>query len=262
MIKFLLIVVVPAIALDLIPVQKTSSHQYYTTWATQGYMPGIGAQNLTIDWIFKHQGGYQQAVLNSTFIFGADGVTGSGWARDFYPQSRGELYFMLDQGYATGDSSIEINTKHFPEFNSSDPAQNLIMFQKKIQALGWRGLGLWNRVTKPADAAKYASWSKAANITYWKIDGPDLSCACQQAAQEVFPELVIEHGFCPVSGCPLNNPTGSKVLLHPAFALTALTALTALIALIALIALAASHDTSSDIRTQQRAASNEAPRVL
>lgn len=46
---------------------------------------------------------------------------------------------------------------------------------------------------------------------YWKIDGPDLDCACSKAAKEVFPSLMVEHGFCPVTGCPLNDPHGEKV---------------------------------------------------
>ena len=97
---------------------------------------------------------------------GKEGVIGSGWASKFYPQARGELYFVLDQGYATGDQNIEVNPKHFPEFgnSSSDPAKRLVQFQTRIQKLGWRGLGLWTRVTKPSDAAKFAAWSKEANI--------------------------------------------------------------------------------------------------
>ena len=73
---------------------------------------------------------------------------------------------------------------------------------------------------------------------YWKIDGPDLNCACSDAAKGmsftlavalshaflhtdhctvllgylgVFPSLIVEHGFCPVAGCPLNDPSGGKV---------------------------------------------------
>ena len=37
---------------------------------------------------------------------------------------------------------------------------------KQVQAAGWRGLGLWNRMRDPVAAVKYAKWSKAANITY------------------------------------------------------------------------------------------------
>ena len=47
-------------------------------------------------YIYQHQGGYQDAELNSTNVFGAPGHVGSGWL-DFYPESRGELFFMLDE---------------------------------------------------------------------------------------------------------------------------------------------------------------------
>ena len=200
-------------SIDLIPPAKSLAHHYYTTWATQGYMPGCGASNLTVDWICSHQHSHGQwQALDMDHVFGNKSVIGSGWATKFYPQSRGELYFVLDEGYATAESGIELNPVHFPEFGgkSSDPAQRLARFQEAVQQLGWRGLGLWTRMSKASDAAKYAKWCKEANITYWKIDGPDLDCSCQRAAQKVFPELVIEHGHCPKDiGCPLNNPSGS-----------------------------------------------------
>jgi hypothetical protein len=203
--------VMPSAGMNLVPDKLSVTPAYYTTWATQGYMPGAGADNLTVDWIFDHQGEAQEAALNSSYVFGEDGLLGSGWARDFYKASRKELYFLLDQGYGVADPSIDVRTDRFPEFDGLDSAGRLAHFQQKIQALGWRGLGLWNRVENSNDAAKYAQWCKSANITYWKIDGPDLDCACSSAAKAVFPELIIEHGFCPVSGCPMNNPDGSGI---------------------------------------------------
>lgn len=195
----------------LIPEILSNSPAYYTTWATQGYMPGDGAVNLTVDWIFNHQGKYQDAALNSSYVFGKKNLLGSGWARDFFPKSRSDLFFMLDEGYALNQKTIEINKERFPDFNQTDPAERLKSFQNAIKSRGWRGLGLWNRVTSPADAAKFANWSKFAGVMYWKIDGPDDDCSCQQAAKKVFPQLIVEHGKCPVNGCPLNNPDGSGV---------------------------------------------------
>ena len=119
---------------SLVPTKLSTAPHYYTTWATQGYMPGDGwtSKNLTVDWIFGHQGSYQDATLNSNYLFGQPGLMGSGWVRDFFPQSRAELYFMLDEGYATSIDSIEVNPKHFPEFNQSNPSDRLVAFQHKV----------------------------------------------------------------------------------------------------------------------------------
>ena len=139
---------------------------------------------------------------------------------------------MLDQGYATGDGKIEPNPLHFPrkitilcrvdcasrlaylksvkQSGTSDPGERLISFQAAVKAEGWRGSGLESH-ERPGVRCGGAQWSKAAGITYWKIDGPDMNCACSNAAKKVFPELIIEHGSCPVAGCPLNDPSGGKV---------------------------------------------------
>ena len=221
---------------NLVPSTISKAPHYYTTWASQGYMSGDCLDNLTVDYIFSHQGNNgQQQALDSDYLFGKEGLPGSGWLKAFYPASRKELFFMLDQGYATGDGKIEPNPLHFPrkitvlcqvdcasrlanlksvnvaEWNQSDPGERLMSFQAAVKAEGWRGLGLWNRMSDPEYAVQAAQWSKAAGITYWKIDGPDMNCACSNAAKKVFPELIIEHGSCPVAGCPLNDPSGGKV---------------------------------------------------
>ena len=174
-------------------------------------MPGdcFTAANLSIDYIFSHQGQAQQAKVDYDYLFGKEGLPGSGWLRSFYPQSRGELYFMLDQGYATGDGTIEPSFSHWPKWNQSDAGERLRSFNLAVQAHGWKGLGLWNRMSSPVYAATAANWSKFANISYWKIDGPDGKCTASDAAKAVFPDLIIEHGYCPVSGCPLNDPDGT-----------------------------------------------------
>jgi hypothetical protein len=196
---------------SLVPRTRSTAPHYYTTWGTQGYMPGDCWHNLTVAFIFGHQGMSQQESLCSDYLFGKPGLPGGAWLKSFYPSSRAELYFMLDQGYATGDGQIEPSTARFPQWNQSDPAERLRSFNDAVKALGWRGLGLWNRMSDPEYAVQAANWSKHAGITYWKIDGPDNDCACSNAAKAVFPELIVEHGFCPVSGCPLNDPSGGKV---------------------------------------------------
>lgn len=131
-------------------------------------MPGDGwtPENLTVDWIYQHQGGTQGACLSSDYVFGKEGeqsvsfpprdvvlptptaliyhigvytcsfqftgLLGSNWSSHFYPLSRGELYFMLDEGYSTEISSIEVSPKQFPQFNHSSPASALAEFQRAM----------------------------------------------------------------------------------------------------------------------------------
>ena len=107
---------------NLVPRTLSTAPHYYTTWASQGYMSGDCLTNLTVDYVFSHQGDNgQQQALDSDYLFGRPELPGSGWLKSFYPESRTELYFMLDQGYATGDGKIEPNPAHFPEWNQSDP---------------------------------------------------------------------------------------------------------------------------------------------
>ena len=105
---------------SLVPPMLTPAQRaphYYSTWAAQGYMPGDGfeAKDLSVDWLYSQQGAIQGACANSSYIFGQDGLLGSGWARDFYPDSRSELFFMLDEGFATSFDTIDPNARQFPE---------------------------------------------------------------------------------------------------------------------------------------------------
>lgn len=121
---------------NLVPSTLSTAPHYYTTWASQGYMSGDCFTNLTIDYVFSHQGNNgQQQALDSDYLFGKSGLAGSGWLKSFYPESRGELFFMLDQGYATGDGTIEPNPAHFPQWNQTDPGTcNLCNLQLKCAA--------------------------------------------------------------------------------------------------------------------------------
>ena len=203
----------------LLPQPQRAQH-YYTTWATQGYMPGdcVGGagdcvKNLTVDWLYGHQGATQGRCLNSSYVFGKPSVLGkplpgSGWARDFYKLSRAELYFMLDEGYAPSPGTVDLDPRQFPEYAKlRTPAARLTAFQKDIRKLGWRGLGLWQRMSNVTMCEEAARWSKAADIRYWKTDGPDDNCRCSGAAKAIFPELWVEHGKCAPAGCPLNHPS-------------------------------------------------------
>ena len=57
-------------------------------------MPGDGwtPENLTVDWIYDHQGSTQDGCLSSDYVFGKEGLLGSNWSSHFYPESRGRWW--------------------------------------------------------------------------------------------------------------------------------------------------------------------------
>ena len=198
------------------PQHLSETPAYYSTWATQGYVDGIGEQSLSVQHALNiNERGDQSRALNSDNVFGAPNMPGSGWARDFYPRSRSDLLFLLDDGFAFGENTIAVNPRQFPQTAGDGVVEGLVRLREGVQNLGWRGLGVWSRFcgfdSYTDEMAEQAQWSRDAGIYYWKIDGPDLDCACQRAAKEVYPELIVEHGDCPVAGCPMNNPGSSGV---------------------------------------------------
>ena len=203
---------------NLMPQHISDTPAYYSTWATQGYVDGIGEQSLSVQHALEiNDRGDQSRALTSDNVFGASGRPGSGWARDFYVRSRSDLLFLLDDGFALGENTIAVNPAQFPEVaDAGGVVEGLVRLREGVEALGWRGIGLWNRFcgidSNTRDMAQMARWTRDAGIYYWKIDGPDLDCACQRAAKEVYPELIVEHGDCAeVSGCPMNNLGSSGV---------------------------------------------------
>ena len=131
---------------------------------------------------------------------------------------------MLDEGYATGIANIVVNPHNFPELNQTAAVDRLVAFQKAVQRLGWRGLGLWSRMCNGpakgnhsfATEEMYANWSKQANVTYWKIDGPDNDCACSSVLKKTNPGLTIEHGHCTRHGPFNSGPNGGQIdFCHP-----------------------------------------------
>lgn len=85
-----------------------------------------------------------------------------------------------------------------------EPRDRLRQMNLDIQALGWRGLGLWFRGNPGKEYMQMlVEWSRYAGIEYWKIDGGDTEHFYASTLKEdIYPELTLEH----ISGAGPVNP--------------------------------------------------------
>ena len=177
--------------INLVPIQPATAPNYFCTWSAQNYMYGQGLPSMDPA-ILEGGSGSNLAWLSLTekVVFGPQG-----WANTFYPRVRKDLYFLLDDGYYTGDAaSMELNPQKFPSF-PGDPGQRLKAVRLKLEAAGWRGLGLWTRHTPntPDKIEPLLQRSLFAGVKYWKIDGGDGDFSVQALKQKDDPSLVLEH---------------------------------------------------------------------
>lgn len=207
---------------------KTPS--YWCTWSTQNFT----AKNLKKDLKEKDATAFlgdqgaklARATMNEDSIFRA-----GGWA-DFFPEIRGDLFFMLDDGWDVPYDvhpdknrdkfgSLILDEKRFPSFKG-DYKNRLKQLTDAIKKRGWRGLGIWVAAQMCGDDGKESFdiaknepyWrerieaSKFAGVSYWKVDwGARDYCVefremITRLAAEIYPELIVEHAVCQI---PLNG---------------------------------------------------------
>jgi hypothetical protein len=176
---------------DLVPGKPAAAPNYFCTWEVQNYVFGQGTATLDPALL---EGGNGASRAKEAFT--EDQVFGPrGWAKTFYPKVRGDLYFLMDDGYyAGGSSSMELDVKKFPSFAGS-PQERLKRLSEAIRKEGWRALALWTRST-PSSAERIKpllEWSKEAGVTYWKIDGGDGDLSVARLKQTEYPALTLEH---------------------------------------------------------------------
>ena len=198
---------------DLVPDKPAmQSPHYWCTWYAQNYWVQRGGE---ITDLSKITNPAARETLTYHNIFNKE----DGWAH-YLPRGRGDLTFLIDHGWQVkadgGDMlggaaffNLVVDPNDFPPYAHAAPEEALRKFNAELQSLGWRGLGLWVRGSLPVERAKrYVAWSKHAGITYWKIDGGDTrDYASRKAAQEIYPELILEHARGPghFNG-PATNP--------------------------------------------------------
>lgn len=183
----------------LVPAKPSDAPNYWCTWAAQNYMYGHDLAKLDPE-ILEGDSGNRIAhnSMSEKTLFGDDG-----WANDFFPRVRSDLFFLLDDGWESGGTStFEINVEKFPSFTGS-PGERLLKLNRAVQERGWRGAGLWCRNTPGGDADyQLESLSASAEIKYWKIDIGDPAFNLIRLRNVSHIPLTLEHvhGEAPVNG--------------------------------------------------------------
>ena len=150
---------------SLVPDTFASPASYYTTWGTQGYLWGA-RRNFSLEAYVSNGTARSHDFLDYEHVFGGNANCDSddvhirgtcGWATRFYAHARGDLFLVLDAGWADegrGATGDQLNrTKWAPFFNGtingrpSNPGgsnvEALRLLNARAMALGWRGAGLW-----------------------------------------------------------------------------------------------------------------------
>jgi hypothetical protein len=184
---------------EVIPSRMSTAPNYWCTWSMQNSLYGRGAASIDAN-VLEGEAGASLArkAMNEDVIFGPNG-----WASVLYPSGRKELYFLLDDGWEDGGTaSCILDQTKFPSFSGS-PSERLRKLNEALRKSGWRGLALWLRDTPGGEGdRRLVSWSKEAQVGYWKIDGGDASLSANRARDELKAPLVIEHvhGDPPLNG--------------------------------------------------------------
>lgn len=198
---------------NLIPeAPNTASPNYACTWFCQDWY----AHNR-----HRGEGLSPRDTLNHEQLFGE-----GGWAKTFHPGLRGDLIYLLDDGWDLPKGktdtfgSLEIHPGKFPNYGDT-PAERLKTLVRNVKAAGWKGCGIWICANEKPGAQgprlneaywrERLEWCRDAGIAYWKIDWGNHSGdetwrrMITALADEIHPDLVIEHI---VGYGPTTNPHG------------------------------------------------------
>lgn len=213
-------------SINLVPVTPVVTGNYVNTWNIQDWVGWHELYEQTggkfSDADLKN---HKRNVVDPDHIFGNEEKGIAGWANTF-EGLREDLIFVIDDGwdlpyddYKNHGRACEhfgshiLPTDKWPEEEWGDtPWERLKNMNDKIVELGWAGTGMviHNQESKAypeyycnGDLEQYwkmrMEWSRYAGIKYWKVDwGWHMTDVTYQAnlekwAEEVYPELIIEH---------------------------------------------------------------------
>jgi hypothetical protein len=184
---------------NLIPQTPCHAPNYWCTWAVQNYMFGHDLRKLDPA-ILEGESGSKLAhnAMSEAVLFSSNG-----WAREFFPKIRRDLYLLLDDGWESGGTAtFELETSKFPSFQGS-AAERLSQLNRAAQEASWRGAALWCRNTPGgAQDSRLEELSRTADIRYWKIDVGDPAFNLIRVRDQKRIPLMLEHvhGELPVNG--------------------------------------------------------------
>jgi hypothetical protein len=184
---------------SLIPGEPASAPNYWCTWAAQNYMYGHHLTALDPKTLEGDSGSkLAHDCMTEDILFGKEG-----WAPEFFPKIRKDVYFLLDDGWQTGGTAtFELDIRKFPSFIGPS-ADRLRKLNHAIQEAGWRGTALWCRNTPGGNADRdLEKLSEAAGIRYWKIDIGDPTFNLVGLRNQAHIPLTLEHvhGELPING--------------------------------------------------------------
>lgn len=220
-------------ARSLLPASpRTCSPNYWCTWCAQG--ADFDAGVLT-DRSRRSKGG------NST----RDGIDeiaafGKGGYASFFPESRGEMLLVFDDGWDVpygaqprqrGEfAAMFPHPTRFPSFSGS-PSERLAQLAQRTRDAGWRGLGLWTCVQAQGEQGhpdwkgvsaeeewkRKFDWFARAGVRYlkcdWGMQAGDVAFRrmLTRIRDEIAPEVLMEHCVCqpPLSGFDEKKRGGS-----------------------------------------------------
>ena len=184
---------------NLVPNQSAAAPNYWCTWAVQNYLYGQDKQTVDVAQLEGSSGAaLAHNAMNEEVLLGAHG-----WASQFYPGIRKDLYLLLDDGWESGGTStFQLDSGKFSSFQGSS-VERLRALSRRIEGLGWRGLALWCRNTPGGEADFHLeNLCKDAGIPYWKVDIGDQEFNLIRRRDEARIPLTLEHvqGEPPLNG--------------------------------------------------------------
>ena len=219
------------------------SPNYWCTWSTQSaHLPAARRALAPLFGDGQSRPTTRDSLCEEA-LFGPEGWTG------FYPESRADLYFLLDDGWDVAYGAhpdippglaqfgaMAPDRGRFPSL-SGTPGERLAELSRRVTDAGWRGLGLWvapqsqgemgieewRGVAPREEWTRKIAWCAEGGVSYLKVDW---GASCGDIAfrrmladikNEIAPDIVIEHCCCqpPVNGLNEDGTGGGRRLVGP-----------------------------------------------
>ena len=202
---------------------------YYCTWNAQNFgRPDAALEKSPAVFLGAEGAKRARNYLNEEHIFQSGGLA------DQYEGIRGDLYFLMDDGWdvpydvhpdtqITSFGSLMLSEERFPSFQGT-PEQRLRKLNEAFQKKGWKGIGLWVAAHALGESPEtgYLSkeesvqywgermrWCREAGVEYWKVDwgfhqfDPVWREMLNDLRDRIMPSLQIEH--CHPAAAPVNH---------------------------------------------------------
>ena len=219
------------------------SPNYWCTWSTQSARLPAARHVLAPRFGGDLNRPTTRDSLCEEVLFGPEGWAG------FYPESRADLYFLLDDGWDVAYGAhphippgpaqfgaMAPDPGRFPSL-SGTPGERLAELTRRVTDAGWRGLGLWvaiqsqgnmgveswRGVTPREEWKRKIAWCAEGGVSYLKVDW-GASCGdiafrrmLTEIKNELAPDIFIEHCRCqpPVNGLNDDGTGGGRRLVGP-----------------------------------------------